>query len=67
MLDRRSRRIREQLRQNPNPRAGQPSRPLPFEERIRQVYLKAQPQPALASDVQAQLAQRLQRRLRNRR
>jgi hypothetical protein len=66
MFDRRSRRIREQIRQHPNPRAGQPSTPVPFAEQMRQVYLKASVQPAVSSDSHTLLMRQLETRQKSR-
>jgi hypothetical protein len=67
MSDRRSQRIRAQLRQQPNPRAGRPTNCLPFTEQMRHVYLKADVQPAAPADSHRQLARQLEIRRKGRR
>lgn len=58
MSNRRSQRIREQLRQHPNPRSrGHES--LSFTEQMRRVYLPSQAQPDSPTDQHAQLARQL--------
>jgi hypothetical protein len=57
MSDRRSQRIREQLRQHSNPRSR--SGPVSFAEQMRRVYLPSQAQPVSPTDSHAQLARQL--------
>ena len=59
MLDRRSQRIREQLRQHPNPRNAQIA-PLSFGEQIRKVYLSSSNQGQPIGDEHTQLARQLE-------
>lgn len=58
MSDRRSQRIREQLRQHPNPRSRGPES-LSFSEQMRRVYMPSQAQPVSPTDHHAQLARQL--------
>lgn len=62
MVDRRTQRIREQLRQQRNPRAGRPSAPLSLADQMRRIYGSS---PAHSSDENpySQLAQRFEKRL----
>ncbi len=62
MVDRRTQRIREQLRQHPNPRAGRPSAPLPLVDQIRRIYNASPLHPPPSSNPHSQLAQRLEAR-----
>jgi hypothetical protein len=59
MSDRRSQRIREQLRQHPNPRSRNAPESLSFSEQMRRVYLPSQAQPVSPTDHHAQLARQL--------
>jgi len=57
MADRRTHRIREQLRQHPNPRAGRSSASQSLTEHMHRVYGTAPTAPA--SNPHTQLAQRM--------
>ena len=59
MSDRRSQRIRAQLRQHPNPRIKPAAEPLAFSEQIRRVYLAPQNHAPVEPSEHAQLAQQL--------
>lgn len=63
MADRRTQRIREQLRQHPNPRAGRSSASQSLAEHMQRVYGAS---PTTATDPHTQLAQRMERRKRQR-
>ncbi len=67
MSDRRSQRIRAQLRQHPNPRAGHSTDYLPFIEQMRHVYLKIDNQPATIADSHRQLVRQFETRRKGRR
>ncbi len=60
MADRRTQRIREQLRQQPNPRAGRSSASASLIEHMQRVYGSASTTPA--SSPHTQLAQRMEAR-----
>ncbi len=62
MVDRRTQRIREQLRQHPNPRAGRPSAPLSLVDQMRQIYNSSPLEPTPSRNPHSQLAQRFQSR-----
>ncbi len=65
MSDRRSQRIRQQLRQHPNPRSR--TEPISFSEQIRRVYLPPYDQPSAAPDHHGQLARQLEAQRKGRR
>ena len=67
MSDRRSQRIREQLRQHSNPRSRSGPESLSFAEQMRRVYLPSQAQPVSPIDNHAQLARQLETRRSGRR
>ena len=59
MSDRRSRRIREQLRQHPNPRAPYTGANAPFADQLRRAYIPPHAAPSSAPDLHAQLARQI--------
>jgi HPt (histidine-containing phosphotransfer) domain-containing protein len=63
MVDRRTQRIREQLRQHPNPRAGRQSAPSTLTDQIRRIYGSSAAHSAAEISPHTQLAQRLGKRL----
>jgi hypothetical protein len=67
MPDRRSQRIREQLRQQANPRGRNTPETLSFAEQMRRVYLPSQVQPVSPADHHAQVARLLDARRSGRR
>jgi hypothetical protein len=67
MSDRRSQRIREQLRQHSNPRSRNAPESLSFAEQMRRAYLPAQAQPVSPTDSHSQLARQLESRRSGRR
>lgn len=62
MADRRSQRIRDQLRQHPNPRIRATVGPLPFTEQMRRVYAPPETAPSSAPDLHSQLARQIAQR-----
>lgn len=66
MSDRRSQRIRAQLRQHPNPRS-RTSENVTFNEQIRRVYLPPNAQHTTTPDMHGQLARQLEAQRKGRR
>ena len=65
MSDRRSQRIREQLRRHANPRSTSSSEPVSFSEQLRRVYLPSGQKPT--PDYHSQLARQLEAQRKGRR
>jgi hypothetical protein len=59
MSDRRSQRIREQLRQHPNPRSGAAAAPSSLSAQLRRMYQPADTAQPQTVDHHAQLARQL--------
>lgn len=66
MSDHRSQRIREQLRQHPNPRSRTAATPLPFSTQLRRMYQPVGTEQPQSADHHAQLARRLAAQRKNR-
>jgi hypothetical protein len=66
MQDRRSQRIRQQLRQHPNPRSRSTDT-LSFSEQIRRAYLPPYPAHSATPDLHTQLARQLETQRKGRR
>lgn len=62
MADRRSQRIREQLRQHPNPRIRATAEPLSLSDQMRRLYLPPNPAAPTTPDLHSQLARQLAQR-----